>query len=140
LAGYLKALFMSQKRKILVVLSCLSFICSFCYSFDAAEIMTYMDEKLLSMQDAKVKWLEKNMPELFQYEQKILEIRKEVRKILNDFQQKKANREDTTALLEPLLKQERGVLDNPDYKTKRLILDLLTASSFQKKTNVPVSQ
>jgi|GEM_PF-3239125 len=99
-----------------------------------------MDEKLLSMQDAKVKWLEKNMPELFQYEQKILEIRKEVRKILNDFQQKKANREDTTALLEPLLKQERGVLDNPDYKTKRLILDLLTASSFQKKTNVPVSQ
>jgi len=82
-------------------------------------------------QEAYLKTLQQNSPELYIFEKRLMDINNQTQQIMTDFQQNKITRERMRALVMPLVKEEMEIRNNPDYLVEQRLNMFLNMSKEQ---------
>jgi len=78
-------------------------------------------------------YLKKYSPLLYEREQKLLELQKQIQNIVKEYQNKEIDREEAQEKIRPLLKQELELQTNPEYRIEQMMLELLPGSAVSTK-------
>lgn len=103
-------------RKVCVGAGVFVLVFSFCISF-AQEGSP--ETLFLRQQEEYLRALQKESPKLYGFEKRLLDIQKEMQKIINAHQQGKLTKERLRELVIPLIKEEIEIRNNPDYQVEQ---------------------
>lgn len=88
------------------------------------------EETYLQMAEKAIKSLQGEYPELYKYSHRLLEIRQEIDTIINSYRDGVINKSEAMERIEPLVKEELQIRNNPDYQVKVRVIRILTEPAF----------
>lgn len=77
-------------------------------------------------QQQLMKGLETDSPELAKFQNRLMEIQKEVGRIVQDYSKKKLSKKEAREKLKPLLTEQIEMMDNTDFLVEQQIFALLS--------------
>lgn len=104
--------------------------CGSIYGAPGSQPTNLKEEKSLQAIEEAVETLSKESPVLYPYARRLLDIRKEIDRIVNDYREETISKDAAMKKMEPLVKEELQIRNNPDYQIKLRVLRILSESIF----------
>jgi len=74
---------------------------------------------------------------LYNFEKRLKDIQKEIQRLIRDYRERKISKGELKDKLKPLIKEEIGIVNNPEYITEKRLERILHMLPPQKTKSIP---